>query len=84
MMNIGGIRLQINELDLRELNELSQYISQRKTYIGSINIVVGADVYGVQKTKRTPGVVKKVNRTRAGVEMRGRRYNVPFSMIEVI
>ena len=84
MMNIGGIRLQINELDLRELNELSQYISQRKTYIGSINIVVGADVYVVQKTKRTPGVVKKVNRTRAVVEMRGRRYNVPFSMIEVI
>ena len=84
MMNIGGIRLQINELDLRELNELSQYISQRKTYIGSTSIVVGADVYVVQKTKRTPGVVKKVNRTRAVVEMKGRRYNVPFSMIEVI
>jgi len=45
---------------------------------------VGADVYVVQKTKRTPGVVKKVNRTRAIVEMKGRRYNVPFSMIEVI
>ena len=81
MMNL---RLQINELNLRELNELSQYISQRKTYIGSTNLVVGADVYVVQKTKRTPGVVKKVNRTRAVVEMRGRRYNVPFSMIEVI
>ena len=78
------IKEQIRGLNSAQLNELSQYINQCKTYLGQTSLRVGADVYVVQKTKRTPGVVKKINRTRAIVEMLGRRYNVPFSMIEVI
>ena len=79
------IKEQIRGLNsLAELNELSQYINQCKTMLGKTSLSVGSDVYVVQKTKRTPGVVKKINRTRAIVEMLGRRYNVPFSMIEVI
>ena len=47
------------------------------------SISVGDDVFVVQKTKRTPGVVKKVNIKRAVVDMQGGSYNVPLSMIEV-
>jgi len=79
------IKEQIRGLDsLAELNELSQYINQCKTMLGKTSLSVGSDVYVVQKTKRTPGVVKKINQTRAIVEMRGRSYNVPFSMLELM
>ena len=78
------IKEQIRGLNSSQLNELSQYINQCKTHLGQTSLRVGADVYVIQKTKKTPGVIKKINRTRAIVEMLGRRYNVPFSMIEVI
>jgi hypothetical protein len=44
---------------------------------------VGDNVWVVQKTKRTPGVIEKVNIKRAIVDMQGSSYNVPLSMIEV-
>tara|TARA_R100001377_G_scaffold51815_1_gene30344 strand:+ start:469 stop:717 length:249 start_codon:yes stop_codon:yes gene_type:complete len=79
------IKEQIRGLDsLAELNELSQYINQCKTMLGKTSLSVGSDVYVVQKTKRTPGVVKKINQTRAVVDMNGRSYNVPFSMLELM
>jgi hypothetical protein len=42
---------------------------------------VGMNVVVVQKTKNTPGVIVKVNRSRCLVKMNGRRYHVPNSMI---
>jgi len=69
---------------LHELNELSSYINSCKNQLGRTQLSVGADVYVIQKTKRTPGVIKKINTTRAVVVMRGRTYNVPFSMLELI
>ena len=42
---------------------------------------VGMNVMVVQKTKSTPGIIVKVNRTRCVVKMNGSRYNVPNSMI---
>lgn len=47
------------------------------------SISVGDSVWVVQKTKRTSGVVTKVNIKKAQVDMRGRIYNVPLSMLEV-
>jgi len=47
------------------------------------SINVGDNVFVVQKTKRTPGVVQKVNIKKAIVLMNGSRYNVPLSMLEV-
>ena len=79
------IKEQIRGLNsLAELNELSQYINQCKTMLGKTSLSVGSDVYVVQKTKRTPGGVKKINQTRAVVDMNGRSYNVPFSMLELM
>jgi len=79
------IKEQIRGLNsLAELNELSQYINQCKTMLGKTSLSVGSDVYVVQKTKRTPGVIKKINQTRAVVDMNGRSYNVPFSMLELM
>ena len=68
---------------LSELNELSAFTNSVKTLSAKASISVGDNVWVVQKTKRTPGVVTKVNVKKAIVDMRGRSYNVPLSMIEV-
>ena len=67
---------------LSELNELSAFTNSVKTLNAKASLSVGDNVFVVQKTKRTPGVVKKVNIKRAIVEMQGSSYNVPLSMIE--
>ena len=68
---------------LSELNELTSFISDCKTMLGKASLSVGSDVFVVQKTKRTPGVITKMNIKKAIVDMSGRLYNVPFSMLEL-
>ena len=65
-----------------ELRELVQFVQGVKTRQAKNSIQVGDSVFVVQKTKRTPGVVEKINIKKAVVSMRGARYNVPLSMIE--
>ena len=67
---------------LSELNELTSFINGCKTMLGKSSIKVGDKVWVVQKTKRTEGVVTKMNRTKALVDMRGGEWRVPFSMLE--
>ena len=66
--------------DLQSLISYTRTVMETQT---KASISVGDDVFVVQKTKRTPGVVKKVNIKRAVVDMQGGSYNVPLSMIEV-
>tara|TARA_B100000927_G_scaffold288422_1_gene283010 strand:+ start:1787 stop:2044 length:258 start_codon:yes stop_codon:yes gene_type:complete len=66
--------------------ELQSLISYTRTVMETqtkATLNVGDNVFVVQKTKRTPGVIKKVNIKRAIVDMQGSSYNVPLSMIEV-
>ena len=69
--------------NLKELNELSALILHKKTMLGKESLSVGANVFVVQKTKRTPGVITKMNIKKAIVEMSGMSYSVPFSMLEL-
>ena len=67
-------------------SELQSLISYTRTVMETqtkATLNVGDNVFVVQKTKRTPGVITKVNIKRAIVEMQGSSYNVPLSMIEV-
>ena len=66
--------------DLQSLITYTRTVMETQT---KATLSVGDNVFVVQKTKRTPGVVKKVNIKRAIVEMQGGSYNVPLSMIEV-
>ncbi len=66
-------------------SELQSLISYTRTVMETqtkATLNVGDDVWVVQKTKRTPGVIKKVNIKRCIVDMQGSSYNVPLSMIE--
>ena len=69
--------------NLKELNELSALILHKKTMLGKESLSVGDKVWMVQKTKKTPGVITKMNIKKAIVEMSGMKYSVPFGMLEV-
>jgi FKBP-type peptidyl-prolyl cis-trans isomerase 2 len=51
--------------------------------LGKSTLGVGSKVWVVQKTKRTAGVITKMNIKKAIVDMNGMLYNVPFSMLEL-
>jgi len=79
-----NIKNEIRKLSsLSELNELSSFINDCKTMLGKSALTVGANVFVVQKTKKTPGIITKMNIKKAIVDMSGRLYNVPFSMLEL-
>ena len=79
-----NIKNEIRKLSsLSELNDLSSFISECKTLLGKSSLGVGSKVWVVQKTTKTEGVVTKMNIKKALVDMRGRIYSVPFSMLEL-
>ncbi len=81
-------------LTVSELTKVKNFINNLMVMKSKSALSVGAKVYIVQKTKKTLGIVKKINQSRAVVEISdkgemwsgqfGRDYNVPFSMLEVI
>ena len=82
MTKLSKINDQLMGLSLTELNQVLDMVYDVKTLKAKSVLTVGANVFVVQKTKKTPGTVKKINQTRAIVTMMGRDYNVPFSMLE--
>ena len=79
-----NIKLEISKLkSLSELNEISSFVNECKTLLGKAALSVGVNVFVVQKTKKTPGVITKMNIKKAIVEMNGMSYSVPFSMLEL-
>ena len=79
-----NIKNEIRKLSsLSELNELTSFINDCKTMLGKSALSVGSNVNVVQKTKKTPGVITKMNIKKAIVDMNGMLYNVPFSMLEL-
>ena len=82
MSNIVKVSDQLMGLTISELTQVQSMIQDIKTMKAKSALSVGANVFVVQKTKKTPGVIEKINQTRAIVKMLGRSYNVPFSMLE--
>ena len=84
-MNLSEIKKEVmrgnfSTSDLQSLISYTRTVMETQT---KATLNVGDDVWVVQKTKRTPGVIEKVNIKRAIVDMQGSSYNVPLSMIEV-
>ena len=82
MSTLSKVTDQLMGLTISELTQVQSLIQEVKTMKAKSALTVGANVFVVQKTKKTPGVVEKINQTRAIVNMKGRSYNVPFSMLE--
>ena len=81
-MTVKKITNQLMELSITELNQIQKLISDIKVMKAKSGINVGDRVYVVQKTKKTPGVIEKINQKKALVRMRGTLYTVPFTMLE--
>ena len=81
-MELTDIKQAMLALDTADLNDIIDLAHELKTLKGRTSLKVGQDVFVVQKTKRTAGVIVKINTKKAHVEMRGSIYNVPFAMIE--
>ena len=82
MSNLVKVNEQLMGLTISELTQVQSMIQDIKTMKAKSALSVGTNVFVVQKTKKTPGVIEKINQTRAIVKMLGRSYNVPFSMLE--
>ena len=68
---------------ISELNEAIAFAKEAVAMKAKASIVVGSEVFVVQKTKKTLGIVEKVNVKKAIVSMNGSSYNVPLTMLEV-
>ena len=76
------IMSEIRKIDnLADLMTLTSFISDCKTMLGKSTLSLGDKIYVVQKTKKTPGTIVKMNTSRAVVDMNGREWVVPFSML---
>ena len=87
-MMLNDIELKINQIeDTRELNQIAQFIKQRRKALGSrlkysLNVGETVNVNGTNGIRR--GVINKINRTRAVVVINAQKWTVPFSMITQI
>lgn len=81
-MDLTTLKTNMKALTLVELNQLTSYIESLKVTSAHQELVVGMNVWVIQKTKRTDGVIKRIKKTRCLVDMSGTTYNVPMSMIE--
>ena len=73
----------LQELTVTQLNDtkvLIDTIIKNKVKYG---VSVGAEVYIVQKTKKTPGIITKIMQSRCLVKMKDMTYRVPMTMIEL-
>ena len=82
MTKLSKVSDQLMGLTLSELTQVQNMIHEIKSMKAKAVLSVGANVFVVQKTKKTPGVIEKINQKKALVRMRGTVYNVPFSMLE--
>ena len=82
MSALSKVTDQLMGLTMSELTQVQKMVQDIKTMKAKSAIIVGGNVFVVQKTKKTPGVIEKINQTRAIVNMKGKRYTVPFTMLE--
>ena len=81
-MTVAEIKLALMTLNTSELTDVIDAAKELKTFKSKATLTVGQDVFVVQKTKRTAGVIVKINTKKAHVSMRNIIYVVPFAMIE--
>ena len=86
-MNMNELELAIMKIDNVEmLRYIGRFIQDRRKTISNklkYELRVDQEVIVDDGKSKQRGVVKKVNRTRAVVDLNGIKYNVPFSMISI-
>tara|TARA_R100001377_G_scaffold70143_1_gene45559 strand:+ start:193 stop:480 length:288 start_codon:yes stop_codon:yes gene_type:complete len=74
---------EMKKLDNSELNDVMNMARELMVMNGKMTFKPGMKVFMVQKTKKTPGTVRRVLQKNVVVDMdNGRSYRVPMSMLE--
>ena len=84
-MELKDITKALRTLDNAELDTVIQIARELMVMNAKQNLTVGTEVYVVQKTKKTKGIVEKINIKKALVKIPSKGdlvYSVPLSMLE--
>jgi len=73
----------LNNMSIAQLNDTKAMIDTLIKSKVKNEMKVGTKVNVVQKTKKTPGVITKIMNSKCLVDLMGRIYRVPMTMLEV-
>ena len=73
----------LNKLNITQLNNVKSMIDTLIKNKVKNEMKVGTKVFVVQKTKKTPGVITKIMNSKCLVDLYGKIYRVPMTMLEV-
>jgi len=73
----------LNNMSIAQLNDTKAMIDTLIKSKVKNEMKVGTKVNVVQKTKKTPGVITKIMNSKCLVDLSGRIYRVPMTMLEV-
>jgi hypothetical protein len=81
-MNIENFNKMMTTMTIKDLNNMKSLIDTMIKNKVKDTMTVGMKVFVVQKTKKTPGVITKIMQSKCLVDLSGRIYRVPMSMLE--
>ena len=73
----------LNKMSITQLNDTKAMIDVLIKSKDKNEMKVGTKVFVVQKTQKTPGVITKIMNSKCLVDLSGRIYRVPMTMLEV-
>ena len=73
----------LNNMSIAQLNDTKAMIDTLIKSKVRNEMKVGTKVNVVQKTKKTPGVITKIMNSKCLVDLSGRIYRVPMTMLEI-
>jgi len=73
----------LTDMNINQLNDTKAMIDSLIKSKVRNEMKVGTKVLVVQKTKKTPGVITKIMNSKCLVDLSGRIYRVPMTMLEV-
>jgi len=80
--NMNTFNNQLFSMSVEDLNNTKDLIADIIQNKVKSMLKVGMTVNVVQKTKKTKGVITKIMKSKALVDLSGRIYRVPMSMLE--
>ncbi len=81
-MNITKFNEMMSTMTIKDLNSMKDMINNAIKDKVKNSMIVGQKVNIVQKTKKTPGVIKKIMQTKCLVQCNITTYTVPMTMLE--
>ena len=82
-MNIENFNKMMTTMTIKDLNNMKSLIDTMIKNKVKDTMTVGMKVFVVQKTKKTPGVITKINQKKCLVKCNFTTYQVPMAMLEV-